>query len=324
MRTNEGRACFGLAALDISTGAFALSETDEAGLAAEIARLEPSEIVASQGVYDEAPFARLIAEMRVPVTPLAREAGDGAAAERRVCEFYGVETLDGFGAFTRAEIAAAALALAYVKRTQLEARPALSPPTRRARGTSLEIDPATRANLELTRTLSGAREGSLLATIDLTVTPRRRAASRRAAGEPADRSERDQRAARCRSRFLVEAAPIREALRRELKGAPDFLRALSRLSLDRGGPRDLAAVRDGLAAAAALARDPRDGRRASRRASRAHTPRFEPIAARCNADLAKTLADELPLVKRDGGFVRAGRLPPRSTRRGRCATRAGG
>ena len=63
--------------------------------------------------------------MRVAVTPLAREAGDGAAAERRVCEFYGVETLDGFGAFTRAEIAAAALALAYVKRTQFEARPAL-------------------------------------------------------------------------------------------------------------------------------------------------------------------------------------------------------
>ena len=170
VRANEARATYGLAALDLSTGAFALSETDEAGLAAEIARLEPSEIVAAQSVCDEPPFARLIAEMRVPVAPFAREA-DGAAAERRVCEFYGVETLDGFGAFSRAEIAAAALALAYVKRTQLEARPALSPPARRARGSSLEIDPATRANLELTRTLSGAREGSLLAAIDLTVTP---------------------------------------------------------------------------------------------------------------------------------------------------------
>ena len=111
------------------------------------------------------PSARLVADMRVPVTPLAREAGDGAAAERRVCEFYGVETLDGFGAFTRAEIAAAALALAYVKRTQFEARPALSPPTRRARGASLEIDPATRANLELTRTL-GRRARGLAARDD--------------------------------------------------------------------------------------------------------------------------------------------------------------
>src|SRR4029077_4301021 len=123
----------------------------------EVARLEPSEIVAAQAVVDEPQFARLVADMRAPRTRLAREAGDGGSAERRVCEFYGVDTLDGFGAFTRAEIAAAALALAYVKRTQFEARPALSPPTRRARGTSLEIDPATRANLELTRTLSGAR-----------------------------------------------------------------------------------------------------------------------------------------------------------------------
>ena len=96
----------------------------------------------------------------------------------------------------RAEIAAAALALAYVKRTQFEARPALSPPTRRARGTSLEIDPATRANLELTRTLSGARDGSLLATIDLTVTPAGRSPARRAARESADRSGCDQPAAR--------------------------------------------------------------------------------------------------------------------------------
>jgi DNA mismatch repair protein MutS len=308
LRTNEGRACYGLAALDLSTGAFALSETDEAGLAAEIARLDPSEVVASQGVYDEAPFARLIAEMRVPVTPLAREAGDGAATERRVCEFYGVETLDGFGAFTRAEVAAAALALAYVKRTQMEARPALSPPTRRARGMSLEIDPATRANLELTRTLSGAREGSLLATIDLTVTPPgARLLAERLASPLTDPGAINERldSLTC----LIEGAPIRVALRRELKGAPDFLRALSRLSLDRGGPRDLAAVRDGLAAAGALALILETADTLPAELMRAYAA----LTADCRAlqaDLAATLADELPLVKRDGGFVRAGAFLP--------------
>ena len=154
------RWTYGLAALDLSTGAFTLSEADEAGLAAEIARLEPSEIVASQAVYRRAEFS---ADRRrpcgAPATAARARGGDGAAAERRVCEFYGVETLDGFGAFTRAEIAAAALALAYVKRTQFEARPALSAPTRRARGASLEIDPATRANLELTRTLKRRARG---------------------------------------------------------------------------------------------------------------------------------------------------------------------
>src|SRR5271155_1909623 len=89
VRSSEGKQVYGLAALDLSTGAVALSEADETGLAAEIARLEPSEVVASQAVYDEREFAQTIAAMRLPATPLARDGGDGAAAERRVCEFYG-------------------------------------------------------------------------------------------------------------------------------------------------------------------------------------------------------------------------------------------
>ena len=308
IRASEGRWAYGLAALDLSTGAFTLTEADEAGLAGEIARLEPSEVVASQAVYDEPPFSRLIAEMRVPVTPLAREAGDGSAAERRLCEFYGVETLDGFGAFTRAEIAAAGLALNYLKRTQFEARPALSKPTRRAREASLDIDAATRANLELTRTLSGAREGSLLATIDLTVTP----AGARLLAERLASPLTDPAAINARLDsldFLVDAAAMREALRRALASAPDFLRALSRLSLDRGGPRDLAAIRDGLAAAAALAR--------ILKGTEGLPPEllsdYARLSAECGAlegDLRSTLGEDPPLLKRDGGFVRPGALQP--------------
>ncbi len=306
IRASDGRWTYGLAALDLSTGAFTLSEADDAGLPAEIARLEPSEVVASQAVCDEPLFARIIADLRAPATALAREAGDGPAAERRICEFYGVETLDGFGAFTRAEIAAAALALAYVRRTQFEARPALSPPKRLARGARLEIDPATRANLELTRTLSGAREGSLLATIDLTVTP----AGARLLAERLASPLTDPEAINARLDsldFLVEAAPMREALRRALGSAPDFLRALSRLGLDRGGPRDLAAIRDGLAAAGALAR--------ILTAAQDLPPELLSdcvrLGAECGAlegDLQSTLGDELPLLKRDGGFVRPGAL----------------
>ena len=308
LRASDGRSCYGLAALDLSTGAFALSEADETGLAAEIARLEPSEIVASQAVFDEPAFGRLVADLRVHATPLAREAGDGSATERRVCEFYGVETLDGFGAFTRAEIAAAALALAYVKRTQFEARPALSPPTRRARGASLEIDPATRANLELTRTLSGAREGSLLATIDLTVTPAgARLMAERLASPLTDPAAIDERLDALA--FLIEAAPTRDALRRELAGAPDFLRSLSRLSLDRAGPRDLAAIRDGLAAAVALARILQSAGDLPPELMRAYAA-LRTDCGTLKAELQATLADDLPLVKRDGGFVRAGALAP--------------
>ena len=305
---SEARWAYGFAALDLSTGAFTLSEAEEAGLAAEIARLEPSEIVAAQAVCDEPAFARLMADLRVPTTPLAREAGDGAAAALRVCEFYGVETLDGFGAFSRAEIAAAALALAYVKRTQLEARPALAPPTRKARGASLEIDPATRANLELTRTLGGAREGSLLATLDLTVTPAgARLLAERLASPLTDPAVIGERLDSLD--FLVGAAPMRDALRSALASAPDFLRALSRLSLDRGGPRDLAAIRDGLAAAGALARVLEMADTLPPELVRAYAALKRDCGA-LEGGLAETLADDLPLVKRDGGFVRAGSLPP--------------
>ena len=133
LRAGEDRVTYGLACLDISTGAFELGETDEGGLGPEIARLEPSEVVAPENLFVDEAFARLLREARVALAPLGREAADLASAEKRVCEFYGVETLDGFGAFSRAEIGAAALALAYVRRTQIDAIPRLAPPTRRAR-----------------------------------------------------------------------------------------------------------------------------------------------------------------------------------------------
>ena len=235
-----------------------------------------------------------------------------------MCEFYGVETLDGFGAFSRAEIAAAALALAYVKRTQLDARPALSPPTRRARGASLEIDPATRANLELTRTLAGAREGSLLATIDLTVTPAgARLLAERLASPLTDPGARSPRGS-TRWASSSRMRRLRDALRGELKGAPDFLRSLSRLSsrprrparsrraFATGSPRRLRSRR--ILAAAAGARRP-----SFTAPSRGLAGRLRRAA---RAISFGALADDLPLVKRDGGFVRAGSLP-RSTKRAR-------
>ena len=308
-RSGEGRAAYGLAALDISTGAFTLSETDEAGLGPEIARLEPSEIVAPQALFDDAGFARLVAETRIAATPMGRESGDAASAERVVCEFYDVETLDGFGAFSRAEIAAAALALRYVKRTQLEATPRLAPPTRRARGAGLEIDAATRANLELTRTLSGDRVGSLFATIDMTATP----AGARLLGErlaspltdPAEINERLDALA-----FLAEAPALRAALRKALAGAPDFLRALARLSLDRGGPRDLAALREALGASGEIARTLAESEGLLPAALARGLARLSDDDGVLAGELAAALADDLPLNKRDGGFVRKGASAP--------------
>ena len=116
-------------------------------------------------------LSEILAARGAPVTPLGRDAGEGASAERRLMEFYGVATLEGFGALTPAELAACACAILYVERTQKAERPALARPLSQRDSKTLDIDAATRANLEISRTLSGAREGSLLSVVDLTVTP---------------------------------------------------------------------------------------------------------------------------------------------------------
>jgi DNA mismatch repair protein MutS len=237
------------------------------------------------------------------VTPLTRDVFDGATAERRLASYFAVATTESFGVFSRLELTAAAACITYVERTQLGARPPLSPPTREAAGTTLMIDAATRANLELMRTLSGERRGSLAATIDRTVTSAgARLLNQRLAApltDPAAIAKRLDAVA-----LFVADAITRVDARSQLAAAPDLARSLSRLVLGRAGPRDLAAIRDGLGAAGELAR---------RLGTLADLPEeiadaVEALAAPAPAiatTLAAALADELPYLRRDGGFVRA-------------------
>ncbi len=307
VRQSDDSAIYGLAVVDISTGAFMVSEAPEAALAMEIARFEPREIVVPQALADSPESIRLAEEAGLPLGPVPRETGEQASAERRLCAYYGVATLDGFGAFTRAEIAAAAVAIAYIERTQIGVRPPLVRPERLQRGATLEIDAATRANLELTRTLAGARDGSLLAAIDASVTAAGgRLLAQRLAGPLTDVAaivERQDAVG-----FFIAQAPLRMRLRQILRAAPDTARALSRLALQRGGPRDLGCLRDGLAAARDVAAllagaDDLPAEVAGAVAGLAALPHD------LEARFAGALADELPLQKRDGGFVRAGHAP---------------
>ncbi len=310
VRGSQDDWIYGLAAADISTGAFTLVECPQAGLGAEVARMDPREIVAGEALCREPVLEQLLADWRIPVSPMAREAGD---AERVLCEWYGVTTLDGFGAFTRAELAAAAALIRYVERTQLGARPPLGRPARAQRGAILEIDAATRANLELIRTLGGAREGSLLASIDMTSTSAGgRLLAERLAGpltDPVLIAERQESI----GLFLSDPA-LRADVRRLLEAAPDIPRALARIALQRGGPRDLAALGMGALAAAHVAARlggadlPAEVARAAEAAAA-----IDPSLA---ARLAATLADELPLNRRDGGFVRPGCDPGLDETRG--------
>src|SRR3954469_11868195 len=172
----RARACgdgdpsrFALAWIDISTGEFRIAECDRAGLPAEISRLEPGEIIVSDALYSDPEFAPYLRTLPA-VTPVTRDVFDGATAERRLSDYFAVATSEAFGTLSRLELNAAAACITYVERTQLGKRPPLSPPVREAQGATLSIDQATRANLELVRTLSGERRGSLLAAIDRTVT----------------------------------------------------------------------------------------------------------------------------------------------------------
>ncbi|MDB5624714.1 MAG: mismatch repair protein MutS, partial [Tardiphaga sp.] len=293
----------GLAWIDISTAEFVVTECAAPELAATLARINPNEIIVTDALYSDADLGALLREWPA-VTPLTRDVFDGATAERRLCDYFAVATMDGLSSMSRLEATAAAAAVTYVDRTQVGKRVPLSPPSREAVGTTMAIDSATRANLELTRTLAGDRKGSLLDAIDCTVTPAgSRLLAQRLAAPLTDVAAIARRldAVAC---FAANHA-ARDDVRGILKSAPDMARALARLSVGRGGPRDLAGLRDGIVAAdAALQRlQCFDTLPDDIAAAMASLQRPSRDLAR---ELSRALDDQLPLMKRDGGFVRAG------------------
>jgi DNA mismatch repair protein MutS len=302
-RASDSDARFALAWIDISTGEFRMTECDRASLAAEIARLEPGEVIISDALFADADLKALWDGLPA-VMPLARDVFDGATAERRLTSFFAVATSEAFGMLSRLELTAAAACVTYVERTQLGRRPPLSPPLREAASATMAIDQATRANLELMRTLSGERRGSLLENIDRTVT----AAGSRLLAQRLSSPLTDP-AAIARRHDAVDCfagdAAARAETRSRLAAVPDLARALSRLVVGRGGPRDLAAIRDGLLAAAELAR--------ALTALKVKPAEIAEVLQACvapdgmlAAELSAGLAAELPAFKRDGGFVRDG------------------
>ena len=302
-RASAGEDRFALAWIDISIGEFRVAECERAALAAAIARIEPGEIIVSDALYADAELAPTLRGLPA-LTPLTRDVFDGATAERRLAGFFGVATTAAFGTFSRVELTAAAAAVTYVERTQIGKRPPIAPPMREAAGATLVLDAATRSNLELNRTLAGERRGSLLGAIDRTVTAAgSRLLAQRLAAPLTDAAEIGHRLDAVAA-FKSDAA-ARGDIRARLQSAPDLARALSRIVVGRGGPRDLAAIRDGIFAAAEFA---------ARLSSLLALPRdIAQIAqalrqsdAALAEELDKVLADELPYLRRDGGFVRAG------------------
>ncbi len=297
----------GLAWLDVSTGGFFVQPVDEAALGAALARIAPGELVLPEKLLERPGLFATFADWKSMLSPLPDSRFDSANGRRRLEELYGVAALDGFGAFGRAELAAAGGLVDYVTLTQVGKLPRLDPPRRLAADAVLEIDAATRRNLELSRTLSGERKGSLLSVIDRTVTG---AGARLLAGRLAAPLT-DPAAIGARLdmvEFFVEQAGPRDSLRDTLRGSPDMERSLSRLTLGRGGPRDLAAIGEALrrceAVRATLAVNKSD-RPAGLADAIGDFGRHDGLVDR----LGRALAGELPLYARDGGFIAPGYAP---------------
>ena len=299
-----------LASIDISTGEFEMGEITGADLPGELVRLAPGEVIAADHLLGDAELARWIGLAGAAATPVPSASFDSLNGERQLKAALGTAELGGFGAFTRGELAAAGAVIRYVELTQIGKKPMIRPPRRTDASCALMIDAATRTSLEILRSTSGARDGSLIGAIDRTVTGAgaRELAARLASPlrDPAVIERRLDAVQR-----LTDASALRDALRDALRQTPDIARSMARLQFSRGGPRDLAAIRDGLRAA----------KKCSDLLVKAKTTaglpaELEVIAASLSraggplADmLSAALVDEPPHLRRDGGFVRIGYSP---------------
>jgi len=296
-----------LAAVELSTGEVECFALGREALASTLAALAPSEILVPDRLFADAGVSAALKAAGGLVQPMAQALAEPAASEARLKRLYGVETLDGFGALSGAEVGALGLIAAHLEATQGGRAPALAAPRRAGEADVMAIDPATRVSLEIERSLGGSREGSLLGAIDRTVTaPGARALAARLARPLMSPEAIDARLDAIE--WLLGRRTLRQKLRAELKGAGDMARALSRLALGRGGPRDLAALRTALAIGAgvvtlieaadeALAPAPAEIAEA---VAALHVP---PALAAFAAALDAGLSGDLPLLARDGGFV---------------------
>ncbi len=294
-----------LAWCDVSTGELRVVSCPRDRLRGELAALAPREVLIPD-LADPELFA-IIEECAAVATPVAGASFDSQAADRRLCAVYGVSALDGFGQFGRADLSALGAIVAYLEVTQRGRMPLLRPPRREDAQALVQMDAATRRSLELVQGAGGGREGSLAATIDRTVTAAGGRLVERRLSAPSRRLD-EIRARQAAVAHFVERREDSGFVRDALRAVPDIERALSRLALDRGGPRDLGVLRAGLAGAERIR-----GRLGDARAD------LPPVIAAALATLdgfdaladvlKNALADDLPLIVRDGGYVRPGHLP---------------
>jgi DNA mismatch repair protein MutS len=299
---------FALAWVDISTGEFFMGATAAAHLLSELTRIDPCEILLPEPLLAEPDPGASLRQLQASMTPIPSARFDSANGELRLKSHFAVAALEGYGAFSRAELGVAGALLDYILLTQLGKLPALAPPRRMAALQTLAIDAATRRNLELNRTLSGERQASLLSTIDRTKTAAgSRLLAQRLANPLTDVTSINARLDAIS--FFVSETPLRSEIRAKLTSVPEMSRSLGRLSLERGGPRDLANIARGLAIAEEvyhLLGRPQGLLDPPPEISEAAGSLSLPELRDLRSDIAQALMDDLPASPRDGGFVKSG------------------
>ncbi|RZJ05684.1 MAG: DNA mismatch repair protein MutS [Brevundimonas sp.] len=301
----KGRAA--VAVVELSAGVVDVVACSLEDLGATLSSFRPSEVLVPDRLFSDEATKEALNGSGGVVQALPQALAEPAGARTRVERLYGVASLDGFGGFEEAEVSALGLIAAYLETTQAGKIPALTPPRRSGDTGFLAIDPATRLSLEIDRTQRGERDGSLLACLDRTVT----SGGARALAERIARPLRDPVAINHgldAVEWLLERRDLRRDLRDGLRASSDVARAVSRLALGRGGPRDLAAIRTGLSIAEGIAGlfppspDPLTGPPA-RVAACLDRLAFSPEVGRLLVALAEGLVAEPPHLARDGGFV---------------------
>ena len=294
------------ASLDISTGEFLIHQAQRLDLSGELAGLAPSEIVVPDSQMGDPALAAIAEIIGAALTPVPGAYFSSVNGERDMKQGLGVVDLAGFGHYSRDELAAVGALLKYVELTQIGKKPVLRAPKQAGNESTLIIDAATRTNLELNRTTSGDKAGSLLNTIDRTVTgPGGRALALRLARPLTDPKEISKRLDAVG--FFLDQNMLRAKLRKTLRRVPDIARGISRLAFGRGNPRDLGAIRDGSRGAIDLAACV--GREGDEEPPAIIEAIFQTLIRSDTPLLGKleaALADELPALRRDGGFVREG------------------
>ncbi|MEM9739394.1 MAG: DNA mismatch repair protein MutS [Pseudomonadota bacterium] len=303
----------GLAVGDVSTGAFHVMSPTRDTLVEKLAAFPVGEILLPDSEAGAALYSEIDTSLGLPVCVRPARNASAKAGEAALKAVFDVTAIDALGDFTRPELAAIALLLDYVSLTQAGREIRLDPPVRELETSVLAIDPATRSSLEITRTLSGDRKGSLIDTIDRTVT----AAGARLLSERISRPLMDPDAIAARHDGVawgLSDGDLRGGLRAILKQTPDLARARTRLALGRGGPRDLAAMGAALVGAetlaAHIARSAAEPPEEIASAVFAFTLSRDAELSALAQDLKTALSEDPPLLARDGGFIAPAWSPP--------------